>query len=210
MAHHLIKADGLPDFDGAWDAYVAGHLPTNAAPFADQECVREIYRDRRALLDTFPGDRAMVAEAWVTPPERLEAYVRPAEFQQAFNFDFLRAQIVATLDANIAVGAPATWVLSNHDVIRHTTRLVRADPGLAPWVLESGDPVPDHVLGLRRARAATALMLALPGSAYLYQGEELGLPEVIDLPAHVRQDPVFVRADGQLLGRDGCRLPLPG
>jgi alpha-glucosidase len=218
VAHHLIKAEGLPAFEGDWDDYVAGLLPTNTAPFADQDRVHEIYRDWRALLDSYPGERAMVAEAWVTPHERLAAYVRPDEFQQAFSFDFLRAawdaadlraQIAATLDANDAVGAPATWVLSNHDVIRHATRLVRANPATAPWVLEADEPTPDYATGLRRARAATTLMLALPGSAYLYQGEELGLPEVIDLPAHVRQDPAFVRADGQLLGRDGCRVPLP-
>jgi len=112
------------------------------------------------------------------------------------------------MGASIAVDAPATWVLSNHDVIRHTTRLVRADPATAPWYLEADEPAPDQVLGLRRARAATTLMLALPGSAYLYQGEELGLPEVVDPPAHVRRDPAFVGADGQLLGRDGCRVPL--
>ena len=218
VAHHLIKADGLPDFTHDWDAYVAGQLPTNTAPFADQDRVHEIYLEWRALLDSYPGDRAMVAEAWVTPHERLAAYVRPDEFQQAFNFDFLRAawdatqlraQITATLKANDSVGAPATWVLSNHDVIRHATRLARADPSTAPWVLEADEPTPVYATGLRRARAATTLMLALPGSAYLYQGEELGLPEVIDLPAHVRQDPVFVRSDGRLLGRDGCRVPLP-
>jgi alpha-glucosidase len=89
------------------------------------------------------------------------------------------------------VGAPPTWVLSNHDVVRHVTRYGGGD------------------LGTRRARAAALLMLALPGSAYLYQGEELGLPEVEDLPDGVRRDPVFRRTDGAEPGRDGCRVPLP-
>uniref|UniRef100_UPI0025F98E89 alpha-amylase family glycosyl hydrolase n=1 Tax=uncultured Aeromicrobium sp. TaxID=337820 RepID=UPI0025F98E89 len=103
-----------------------------------------------------------------------------------------------------------TWVLSNHDVVRHATRLAvshrRASliGGIGP-----DDPAPDTELGLRRARAATALMLALPGAAYLYQGEELGLPEATTLPADVRQDPTFRRSGGEDVGRDGCRVPMP-
>src|SRR5439155_26638506 len=90
-----------------------------------------------------------------------------------------------------SVGAPATWVLSNHDVVRHPTRYGGGERGL------------------RRARAAALLVLALPGSTYLYQGEELGLPEVTDLPDEVRQDPAFFRGAGQEGTRDGCRVPLP-
>jgi len=122
---------------------------------------------------------------------------------QAFNFDFLqtdwraddlREAITKSFDAMDAVGAPATWVLSNHDVVRHASRL-----GLPPGSsrlngIGVGDPQPDAVLGLRRARAATALMLALPGSAYLYQGEELGLPDSTDLPDDARQDPTWTRS----------------
>ncbi|MFJ2780785.1 glycoside hydrolase family 13 protein [Kitasatospora sp. NPDC087315] len=218
VAHHLVKAPGLSDFDADWDAYNRGALPTNAVPFADQDGVHDIYREWRAILDSYPGERAMVAEAWVTPHDRLALYVRPDEFQQAFNFDYmratwdaeaLRAQIRTTLRNADSVGAPATWVLSNHDVIRHATRLVRADPTMAPWILEATEPRPDTELGLRRARAATALMLALPGSSYLYQGEELGLREVIELPADARTDPDFLRGGGHRLGRDGCRVPIP-
>ncbi|MFF9352092.1 alpha-amylase family glycosyl hydrolase [Streptomyces sp. NPDC014734] len=218
VAHHLVKAPGLSDFDADWDAYNRGALPTNAVPFADQDGVHDIYREWRAILDSYPGERAMVAEAWVTPHDRLALYVRPDEFQQAFNFDYmratwdaeaLRAQIKATLRNADSVGAPATWVLSNHDVIRHATRLVRADPTMAPWILEVTEPRPDTGLGLRRARAATTLMLALPGSSYLYQGEELGLREVIELPADARTDPDFLRGGGHRLGRDGCRVPIP-
>ncbi|MFF2661954.1 glycoside hydrolase family 13 protein [Kitasatospora sp. NPDC058032] len=218
VAHHLVKAPGLLDFDADWDAYNRGALPTNAVPFADQDGVHDIYQQWRAILDSYPGERAMVAEAWVTPHDRLALYVRADEFQQAFNFDYmratwdadaLRAQIRTTLRNADSVGAPATWVLSNHDVIRHATRLVRADPTMAPWILEATEPRPDTGLGLRRARAATALMLALPGSSYLYQGEELGLREVIELPAEARTDPDFLRGGGHRLGRDGCRVPIP-
>jgi len=98
-----------------------------------------------------------------------------------------------------SVGAPCTWVLSNHDVRRHATRLAPLDP----------EGTLDVVRGQARARAASLVMLALPGSAYLYQGEELGLPEVNDLPAELRQDPTFLRTAGEVIGRDGCRVPIP-
>ena len=139
--------------------------------------------------------------------------MRPDELHQAFNFQYLTAYWDATelrdiidrsLDAMRPVGAPATWVLSNHDVTRHTTRYANP-PGLGTQQRVAGDPA----LGLRRARAATLLMLALPGSAYVYQGEELGLPDVVDLPDEVRQDPSFFRAAGQDGFRDGCRVPIP-
>ena len=146
------------------------------------------------------------------------AYVRPDEMHQAFNFDFLtaswiaedlRAVITSSLHAADSVGAPSTWVLSNHDVVRHASRL-----GYAPGTprmngISATDPQPDRALGLRRARAATALMLALPGGAYIYQGEELGLPDSTDMPAEFRQDPTFARTAGAETGRDGCRVPIP-
>lgn len=218
VAHALVKADGLPDFPGDFDDLVSGRIPTNVAPFYDQEGVHPIYREWRAVLDSYPGDRAMVAEAWVSPLERLARYVRPDEFHQAFNFPFLltawdpaalRRSIVESLQSNDAVGAPATWVLSNHDVVRHATRLgYPAEIAGNPW-LKAGQAAPDADLGSQRARAATMLMLALPGSAYLYQGEELGLPEVLDLPDEARQDPTYRRTAGEVLSRDGCRVPIP-
>lgn len=217
VAHALIKADGLPDFGGDFEEVINGTLPTNAAPWYDQDGVHEIYRTWREVLDSYPGDRAMVAEAWVWPHERLARYVRPDEYHQAFNFAFLdipwvpaalREGITESLRANDAMGAPTTWVLSNHDVVRHATRLGFSTARTSPW-LSAGEAAPDAELGLRRARAATTMLLALPGSAYIYQGEELGLPEVIDLPAERRQDPTFRRTGGELLGRDGCRVPLP-
>jgi alpha-glucosidase len=153
-----------------------------------------------------------VAEAWTPTIERAARYLRPDELHQAFNFEYLttpwdaaalREVIDRSLTAMGAVGAPATWVLSNHDVTRHATRF--GNPHGGTQLREAGD----RELGLRRARAATLLMLALPGSAYLYQGEELGLPDVTDLRDDVRQDPSFFRAAGQDGFRDGCRVPIP-
>jgi alpha-glucosidase len=117
----------------------------------------------------------------------------------------MRRSIDATVENHLKVGAPPTWVLSNHDVIRHATRFAPTPDGRAV-----AKPMPvDPERGLRRARAATVFMLGLPGSAYLYQGEELGLPEVFDLPDDARQDPVWIRSQGTDTGRDGCRVPIP-
>jgi alpha-glucosidase len=171
------------------------------------------------VLTEFGPDRILAGEAWVQPLSRLADWVRPDEMQQTFNFTFLETPWQAeplkkVVDDSLAafggVGAPSTWVLSNHDVIRHATRL-GLDP-LPPQGQGVGPKTPSHpddVVGLRRARAYTAFMLGLPGSAYLYQGEELGLPEVIDLPDSARQDPTFFRTGGDSYGRDGCRVPIP-
>jgi alpha-glucosidase len=184
--------------------------------------VHPIYREWRTLIDSYPGDRILCAEAFVEPLTKMAEWVRPDEMHQAFNFPFLvtrwegekvRGVINASLDAFGAVGAPSTWVLSNHDQIRHATRLA-IDPrsytgdritGIGPKT----EPKPDPVEGLRRARAASAMMLALPGCAYIYNGEELGLPEATDIPDEFRQDPTFARTQGQAYGRDGCRVPIP-
>ncbi|MBT2540370.1 glycoside hydrolase family 13 protein [Streptomyces sp. ISL-44] len=193
VAHGMIKAAGLPDIGHGAQATLIGTQPL---PFFDQDGVHEIHRSWRRLLDSYEGPRIGVAEAWVPTSERLALYVRPDELHQAFNFRFLncpwnttalRTVIDESLAATASVGAPTTWVLSNHDVVRHRTRFGSLD----------------------RARAAALLMLALPGSAYVYQGEELGLPEVADLPGEVRRDPAFLRTAGQDGLRDGCRVPLP-
>ena len=191
----------------------------DSAPYWAQDGVHEIYRDWRALLDEYPGERILAAEAWVDPLPRVAKWVRPDEMHQAFNFayletpwqaDALRTVIDASLEAFSAVGAPSTWVLSNHDVVRHATRLSVTEPNPQGHGLGARSKgLPEYAPGLRRARAATALMLALPGSAYLYQGEELGLPEVIDLPDDARQDPTWFRTNHERYGRDGCRVPLP-
>lgn len=200
----------------------AGHQPVSPlyppSPFFDQDGVHEIYRDWNRVLAGYDGDRMLVAEAWVEPAERLARYIRKDEMQQAFNFDFLLAgwdaqrmavAIEDSLEAAASVAAPSTWVLSNHDTVRHTTRFGLADPTTFPKGIAAEDEQPDAGLGLARARAATLVSLALPGSAYVYQGEELGLPEHTTLPAEARQDPTFFRTNGIERGRDGCRVPLP-
>src|SRR5689334_3019182 len=160
----------------------------------------------------------LVAEAWVRTLERAVRYIRPDEMHQTFNFDFLQSQwraadlrevIESSLAAADSVGAPSTWVLSNHDVVRHASRLGLPVGERRPNGISAADPQPDRELGLRRARAATTLMLALPGGAYLYQAEELGLPDSTDMPGEFRQDPTFIRTKGKEIGRDGCRVPMP-
>jgi len=201
------------------DGEVLDHTATGASPMWDQDGVHEIYRGWRRVLESYGlPDRILCAEAWVTPAHRLARYVRPDEMHQAFNFDFLdahwdatelRTVIEASLRSNDGVGAPTTWVLSNHDVVRHASRLGLDQSLPRPNGIRAQDPQPDAVLGLRRARAATTLMLALPGGAYVYQGEELGLPEHTTLPDSLRQDPTFHRTHGKVTGRDGCRVPMP-
>ncbi|MFF3818454.1 glycoside hydrolase family 13 protein [Streptomyces bluensis] len=220
VAHGLAKDPELPDLPhtltGETDRARLGHVEH---PHWDRDDVHAIYRTWRKVADEFDGDLAFVAEAWADTPERLAAYVRPGGLHTAFNFDFLMASwdakdLRAAIDDSLAmldgVGAPATWVLSNHDVMRHASRYARRT--VKPWVpnvpyLPEGPA--DLELGTRRARAAALLMFALPGGAYIYQGDELGLPEVEDLPEAVRQDPIWERSGHTNPGRDGCRIPIP-
>ncbi|CCH71633.1 Alpha amylase catalytic region [Nostocoides australiense Ben110] len=216
VANALVKDQQLPDWDGFVDD---DPRPTSDSPMWDKDGVHEIYRSWRALLNSYDNpERIMCAESWVNPPERGALYLREDEFHQAFNFDFLecawrardlRDVIAKSLHVNDAVDATTTWVLSNHDVVRHTSRLGLPVGPRRPNGIGADDPQPDARLGLRRAKAATLLMLGLPGSAYIYQGEELGLPDHTALPGEVRQDPTFMRTEGKEKGRDGCRIPLP-
>ena len=207
VAHGLFKEESLRD-----QVVAAGERPTSGAvnsdssmvsrelkdePMWDQPEVHDVYRRWHDVLDSVGADRMAVAEAWTQTPESMAAFVRPDELDQAFNFAWLLAdwsaesfrEVVAdTLAAVAPVGASPTWVLSNHDVVRHPTRYGGGEQGLA------------------RARAATLAMLALPGSSYLYQGEELGL-EQVDVEPEDRQDPSWFRT-GEV-GRDGCRVPIP-
>ncbi|MEP7763626.1 glycoside hydrolase family 13 protein [Sanguibacter sp. 25GB23B1] len=230
VAHGMVKAPGLPDWDGEV-SMVEGtteeaHQPAedgstgagNSGPMFDQEGVHDIYRAWHTVLAEYDGDRALVAEAWVEPLSRLARYVRSDEMHQAFNFSFLttawdaaalRSVVTASLVASDDVGAPTTWVLSNHDVVRHASRMGLTGGAVRPNGIGKTDPQPDAELGLRRARAATLQMLGLPGSAYVYQGEELGLPEHTDLDDDLRQDPAWWRSGYTEAGRDGCRVPLP-
>ena len=218
VAHGLIKQADLADWHEPQEILSGQEVDKPRPRMWDLDGVHEIYRDWRRLLDSYPGERVLVAEAWVEPAERLARYVRPDEMHQAFNFEYLLASwtapaqyavITRSLEATDAVGAPTTWVLSNHDVVRHASRLGLPIGIPRPNGIGIGDPQPDTAVGLRRARAATLLMLALPGSAYLYQGEELGLPEHTLLPDEARQDPTWERSGHTQRGRDGCRVPIP-
>ncbi|MFJ7217627.1 glycoside hydrolase family 13 protein [Amycolatopsis sp. NPDC098790] len=188
----------------------------DAHPFVDRDEVHRIYRSWRAVADSYPEKRVLIGEVWLDDPARFARYLRPDEMHSAFNFDFmrrpwdarqLRASIAETLASHRPVAAAPTWVLSNHDVTRPVTRYGREDSSFL-HARTFGVPT-DLALGHRRARAAALLSAALPGSLYIYQGDELGLPEVDDLPAEARQDPVFHRTGGADPGRDGCRVPLP-
>ena len=195
-------------------------------PLMDRDEVHEIYAEWRKVFNEYDPPRFAVAEAWVETAARRAKYASPEGLGQAFSFDLLLADfnapqfrtiITDNLEQARLTGSTTTWVFSNHDVTRHATRY-----GLEPLNGRPGKPGVDWVKaggprealdvegGIRRAKAATLLMLALPGSAYLYQGEELGLHEVADIPADQRQDPSFFRgAEYDGLGRDGCRVPLP-
>ncbi|WP_317444472.1 glycoside hydrolase family 13 protein [Streptomyces collinus] len=223
VAHGLAKdlTEPLRDVGsvGATGEDALPLVPPGSHPYWDRDEVHEIYRDWRKIFDSYSPPRTAVAEAWV-PDARRALYARPDELGQAFNFEYLQARwdaeelrevITGSLETARAAGASATWVLSNHDVVRHASRLVLpAGTDENAWLLSGGRaPAADVGAGLRRARAATVLMLALPGSSYLYQGEELGLPEVADLPTEVLQDPIWEQTGHVRKGRDGCRVPLP-
>ncbi|MFF4284497.1 glycoside hydrolase family 13 protein [Streptomyces sp. NPDC001633] len=222
VAHGLVKDPELPDLPTR-DVAEAADTPAPGEetdhPYWNRDEVHAIYQAWRRVADEFPGDRSFVAEAWADTPERLAAYVRPDALHTAFNFDFLmtswdaadlRRVIDRSLDTLGSVGAPATWVLSNHDVVRHPSRFGRtvAKKWVANAPYRPEGPL-DLELGVRRARAAALLMLSLPGGAYVYQGEELGLAEVEDLPEDVLQDPIWERSGHTDPGRDGCRVPIP-
>jgi alpha-glucosidase len=216
VAHGLAKDEALPDLDHGDGILGAARQPDH--PHWDRDEVHEIYRRWRRILDACDREVMMVAEAWVEP-DRLPLYLRPDEYHQSFNFDFLitpwghdgaRASIDRAITAARAVGSTPTWTLSNHDVMRHASRYgLPADTNWRLWPVTGPFDALDPELGLRRARAAALLLMALPGSLYLYQGEELGLPEIWDLPVEVLDDPVWENSGHTQKGRDGCRVPIP-
>ncbi|MGB3827354.1 MAG: glycoside hydrolase family 13 protein [Ornithinimicrobium sp.] len=224
VAHGLVKTQGLPDFTPAPDVVTFQADESIDNPMWDRDGVHEIYRGWRAVLDEYnpEGDpaqeRILVAEAWVQPISRAALYTRTDEMHQAFNFAFLECpwsavEMQEVIDTSLRVahdvGAPSTWVLSNHDVVRHASRYGLTVGEKRPNGIGMHDPQPNAILGLRRARAGSVLMLSLPGSAYLYQGEELGLPEHTAIPDAERQDPTWERSEHTERGRDGCRIPMP-
>ena len=215
VAHGLFKDPDLPDLDGS----PVLHAPS---PYRHRPGLQPLYRSWRAILDSypadgFPGPRTAIGEVWYDRPETLMPYLAPGGLPQVFNFQLIlpgwqAAAFRGAIDAALALtsGSRAPWVIGNHDVPRPASRY-RLDEGYSPQtgarLIALGDQ--NAEAGARRARAAALLLLALPGSAYIYQGEELGLPEVTDIGDEARQDPRFRGTAGQAPGRDGCRVPIP-
>ena len=218
VAHGIYKDPELPDDPDPDHLYHAVNAPS---AYHHRPELQQLYRSWRAILesypaDGFPGARTAVGEVWADTPGTLLPYLESGGLPQVFNFEL----IVASWDAAgfrhaidgvlaLADGSRAPWVIGNHDVPRPVSRY-QLDEGFGPQTIrqlvsfghtrpEPGPAGPGR--GPAAARAA--------GSAYIYQGEELGLPEVADLPAAARQDPRFRRTHGRSLGRDGCRVPLP-
>ena len=195
VAHGMAKPTDLPDMT-VTDTELLRNGDTD--PRFDNDGVHDIHRFIRRVLDEYP-DRVAVGEVWVHGNEQFAKYLRPDELHLGFNFrlvqaDFDAAEIREAIDNALAAaalaGATPTWTLSNHDVEREVTRY-------------GGGP-----RGLARARAMALVMLALPGVAFVYNGAELGLPNV-ELPDEVLQDPVWERSGHTERGRDACRVPLP-
>jgi alpha-glucosidase len=219
VAHGLAKAAGFPDA-GPRDGSRPSHNEIH--PAWDQDEVHDIYRKWRRVADSYDPPRMFVGEVWVPDNDRLSRYLRADELHSAFQFDFLRAPwragdlrgvIDDAIGSGSGWGATITWVLANHDVVRQVTRYARSQPDHpieSVWDRRrwSAEPA-DIALGTRRARAAIMLTLALPGSVYLYQAEELGLPEVEDIPTDRREDPIWWQSGHDDPGRDGCRSPMP-
>ena len=232
VANSMAKAPGLPDIEldpvtGQPASILSG------SPYMNQPHVHDILRRWRTVADSYAdsdlGARVFVSEAWVTPAAELAKYIRPDELHTTFNFDALMCEWDATSQRNVidltlastsAVGAPPTWVLANHDTTRVVTRYGKPHTGarFTPDGIDMEsfagigsvpDGATDVALGRKRARAAVLLEMALPGGAYVYQGDELGLEEVEDLPEESLQDPTWERSGHTVRGRDGCRVPLP-
>jgi len=196
------------------------HIPEDGShPLFDRNEVYEIYESWREVLDSYEPPRIAVAECGA-PISRRVNYANSKSLHQAFNFEFLNAswsakEYFALTDSAIKRAihgeSSSTWVLSNHDTVRHRSRFgLPSEIKLNEWLLsEDKPPIENRELGASRAMAVIAFLLALPGSTYIYQGEELGLPEVVDLPHEALADPLWLRTNQKEKGRDGCRVPLP-
>ncbi|HYZ56663.1 MAG TPA: glycoside hydrolase family 13 protein [Streptosporangiaceae bacterium] len=221
VAHGIFKDPDLTDLTDP----VAPHAPT---AYYHRPELHDLYRSWRTILDSypaeeFPGSRTAVGEVWYDSPATLMPYLAGSGLPQVFNFQLILARWDAgelrdAIDAvqALADGSRAPWVIGNHDVPRPVSRYAMGVAGVPPVpdIPRASAGLPragstELLAGAQRARAAALLLLALPGSAYLYQGEELGLPEVVELPGEARADPTFRRSGGTVLGRDGCRVPLP-
>ena len=216
--HALIKADGFPDHpyvETAGAGYLEGEVDP---PMWFQPEVHDIMRKLRETADE-SGEKVLCGEGYVLPLSKMAQWLRPDELHQNFNFRFLDAHWVESIikeiiDESITafheVGSQSTWTMNNHDVVRSVSRFGSAysrptqSDGIGPE-----DVQPNNRLGGEISIGATLLMLALPGNCYLYQGEELGLPDHTTIASTDRQDPTFFRTDGVRVGRDGARAPIP-
>ncbi|NKY49181.1 glycoside hydrolase family 13 protein [Nocardia vermiculata] len=213
VAHGMAKPPGLPDIDPTVLAAIeaSGEPPGTARedaeppardgrdPRFDNPGVHDVHRRLRKVLDEYPG-AVSIGEVWVEDNARFGDYLRSDELHLAFNFRLaeaafdaadIRAAVQNSLESVHSVGAAATWTLSNHDIAREVTRYGGGATGLA------------------RARAMMMFELALPGTVFVYNGAELGLPNVDDLPESALRDPVWERSGHRDRGRDGCRVPIP-
>jgi alpha-glucosidase len=218
VAAMLVKAADLPDLDPRGDA---------VAPNSNQPEVHEVYRAWRRVADGYDPRRTLVGEVWAPTAADVAAFVWPDELHQVFYFDLMRqpwhaSSFRSSVDSGLEAVAGLTgsaagtlaWVLNSHDAHRavsryglRTSALTAAGEVMGPPLRPRGEV--DVPLGQARARAALLFLLGLPGATFLYQGEELGLPEVMDLPDEARRDPIWFRSGGREHGRDGCRVPLP-
>ncbi|OCF45125.1 alpha-glucosidase [Kwoniella heveanensis CBS 569] len=233
VAHALVKdmSEPLPDWEELKEKTrlkLTNGYSHLVHPYMDRDEVQDVYRDWRKLFNQYEPPLFAVAECWVAP-DRKPLYASSEGLGQAFSFDMMlcnfdagefRTCIKKSIEDCEKAGSSNTWVLSNHDEIRHVTRYALPNVANANYTefddafnaykrSQFLEPPLDLEQGLKRARAATLMMLGLPGSTYIYQGEELGLPEVIEIPGSERQDPHFHRTKGHCPGRDGCRVPLP-
>jgi alpha-glucosidase len=199
VAHGLAKPIGLPDMDPQAARMDGGFPPEDVHdPRFDNDGVHDIHRMIRKVLDEYQS-KVTVGEVWVRDDERFARYLRADELHLGFNFrlaqaDFdgeaVRGAIEHSIGSITDLDTPPTWTLSNHDVPREVSRYGGGATGTA------------------RARAMVLVELALPGAVFIYNGEELGLPNV-ELPEWALQDPTWKRSGYTDRGRDGCRVPIP-
>ncbi|MFC0265179.1 glycoside hydrolase family 13 protein [Alloscardovia macacae] len=191
-------------------------------PLWDRDAVHEIYREWRKVLDSYNPPRFAIGETWTPMTHRVFQYAQEDELGSVFDFSLLksafradeyRSVIERTYEGAVSVGASPTWVLGNHDVPRVASRLgldTGDNTAVEHWVTSNNTrPQINPDVAVRRARAAALIELGLPGTAFIYQGEELGLPEDFDLTEEDIQDPIWERSSHTFKGRDGCRVPLP-
>ncbi|WP_072802691.1 glycoside hydrolase family 13 protein [Rhodococcoides yunnanense] len=195
VAHGMAKPAELRDMNLDLNALMKND---DDDPRFNNDAVHEIHRGIRKVVDEYPN-KTTIGEIWVQDNVRFSEYIRPDELHLGFNFRLAEADFDATairdavtnsLDAVARVDGTPTWTLSNHDIEREVTRYGGG------------------ARGTQRARAMILLELALPGTVFVYNGAELGLPNA-DLPDDVLQDPVWERSGHAERGRDGCRVPLP-